>query len=217
MHTIQAGQVESCCTTPSLHAPDAAFLVDVSHGADRLVDFANLDCYLGAAAKAKSGEAKQNIAICNLPNGRSYHSGTGKWSDWFQYANTTAHFPYLNPVQDKSKSSDLVVRILCEEGTSGDASLCRNTPVGGIFNGTAKISMSTPLSDGVTIRFTVDGSEPTDASPVYSGPVLIRNTTKFAARAFMEQPQGYPLLTTRPVFRQVSVVKSQDTHERMIL
>ena len=69
--------------------------------------------------------------------------------------------------------------------------------------------MSTPLSDGVTIRFTVDGSEPTDASLVYSGPVLIRNTTKFAARAFMEQLQGYPLLTTRLCFVRFRRQKSR--------
>jgi hypothetical protein len=178
------------------------------YGADRLVDFANLDCLLGAAEAEAVGAAGVNLdpAICNLPNGRSYHSGTGKWSDWFQYANTTANFPYLNPVEDRSMSTDMFVRVLCDEsvGEAATAGQCVNTPVGGMFNGTeAMISMTTPKSDGVTIRFTTDGSDPTKSSPVYSTPVAVVDTTKIAARAFPDDPEGYPTVVTRPVFRRV--------------
>jgi hypothetical protein len=179
------------------------------YGADRLVDFGNLDCLLGAAeAEVRMGGTglKPDPPNCNLPNGRSYHSGTGKWSDWFMYGNTTTNFPYLNPVEDKSKSTDLFVRVLCDVETPATGH-CVNTPVGGLFNGTqVRLSMNTLKSDGVTIRYTLDGSDPTQSSPVYTSPVAIEKTTKIAAKAFGNDENfglGYPTLVVRPVFTHV--------------
>jgi hypothetical protein len=100
---------------------------------------------------------------------------------------------------------DLVVRITCDENVAGDA--CRNTPVGGTFERTATIVMTTPRSSGTTIRFTLDGSEPTEASEAYRGPLIISNTTRIAAKAFLSEDgpraegTSYPQLVTRPVFR----------------
>jgi hypothetical protein len=189
------------------------------YGADRLVDWANLDCLLEAAAAqdatAAAGPTDGATAAagptdgetlrasppptCNGPNGAAYRAGTGQWSDWFQYANTTANFPFLNDAGDASKSMDLVVRITCDENVAGDA--CRNTPVGGTFETTATIVMTTPRSSGTTIRFTLDGSEPTEESEAYRGPLIISNTTRIAAKAFSEGGNSlYPELVTRPVF-----------------
>ena len=183
------------------------------YGADRLVDFGNLDCLLKSAAE-DTGVNNGDPVTCNLPNGASYHSGTGKWSDWFEYANTTANFPYLNAKADDSKSMDLVVRVLCDQVSVDGSSTCENTPVGGVFKKQAKISMMVPKPDGVTIRFTLDGSEPTTDSTPYSKPFVIQNTTRIAAKAFLvkqtvghgsryEGGSSYPTLVTRPVFRLV--------------
>jgi len=40
--------------------------------------------------------------------------------------------------------------------------------------------------DGVTIRYTTDGSIPTASSPVYSGPITVVNTTIIKAYAVKE-------------------------------
>lgn len=42
---------------------------------------------------------------------------------------------------------------------------------GGIYTETALVEMNTTTAAGATIRYTTDGSEPTSASPEYSGPV----------------------------------------------
>jgi gliding motility-associated-like protein len=59
--------------------------------------------------------------------------------------------------------------------------------VGGAFN----LSLSTP-EPGITIRYTTDGSYPTAASPVYSGPINITETTVVKAIAFSNNPQVLP-------------------------
>lgn len=48
---------------------------------------------------------------------------------------------------------------------------------GGYFNKEQTVSLSTTLNGGV-IRYTTDGSEPTENSPIYSGPITAKKTTK---------------------------------------
>jgi gliding motility-associated-like protein len=55
------------------------------------------------------------------------------------------------------------------------------TPEAGFYTGPQSVTMST--TSGV-IRYTLDGSEPTATSPLYSGPVNVNTTTVVRARAF---------------------------------
>ncbi|MBR3980016.1 MAG: Ig-like domain-containing protein [Bacteroidales bacterium] len=48
---------------------------------------------------------------------------------------------------------------------------------GGYFNKEQTVSLSTTLS-GAVIRYTTDGSEPTENSPIYSGPITAKKETK---------------------------------------
>ncbi len=47
---------------------------------------------------------------------------------------------------------------------------------GGYYNKEQSVSLSTDLP-GAVIRYTTDGSEPTESSPVYSGPITAKSTT----------------------------------------
>lgn len=56
-------------------------------------------------------------------------------------------------------------------------------PVGGAFAGKVSVKISFEEADA-TVRYTLDGSEPNEASPVYSAPLEIKNGTLVRARAF---------------------------------
>lgn len=53
----------------------------------------------------------------------------------------------------------------------------------GFYSGTQTLSMSVNSAD-LTIRYTLNGTEPTAASPIYSSPISITQTTVVRARAF---------------------------------
>ena len=174
------------------------------YATDQLVDFANVACLL-RDAKAQlaeqahvsldgGGPAREAPALCNQQNGAAWRQGTGPWSAQFEYGATADNYPYLNRPADE-KSMAWVVRVLCSESS---AASCANTPVGGNFNGTADIVLSTP-APGVAIRYTLDGSEPTATSPLYTAPITLTATTKVAAKPFFSDVNA-PVLVTRPVF-----------------
>ena len=56
------------------------------------------------------------------------------------------------------------------------------TPAGGTYVGSATVTISDATS-GATIHYTTDGSTPTASSPVYSGPILVTQTTTIRAMA----------------------------------
>jgi hypothetical protein len=65
---------------------------------------------------------------------------------------------------------------------------CANQPViltaGGFFNNPVDVSITKDL--GGTVRYTLDGSEPTESSAIYSGPVTISKTCVLRARIFQD-------------------------------
>ena len=174
------------------------------YSADRLVDFANVDCLIRSA---QNGSTNPNPIVCNLPNGNPYRRGTGEWSDWFTYADTTTNYPYLN-APSVEWSMELIVRILCNNDG------CVNTPVGGTFTGdVAVITMTVPwtfdIGDKHEIRYTLDGSEPTVEnvhSMIYDKEFNVSKTTKINARVFVTssnyagQDNLPSMLVTRPTF-----------------
>ena len=55
---------------------------------------------------------------------------------------------------------------------------------GGFYEGQAQVSLS--ADPGATIRYTLDGSEPTDKSKAYQQPLIFKKTAVLRARAFQE-------------------------------
>ena len=57
------------------------------------------------------------------------------------------------------------------------------TPPGGTFSGTQTVTL-TCATTGVVIRYTTNGTDPTDASDAYTGSLLLTNSATLRARAF---------------------------------
>lgn len=62
---------------------------------------------------------------------------------------------------------------------------------GGIYPGALNVTLST-VDPTLTIRYTTNGSTPTAASTLYTGPIPINNTTVLRARAFSTNPAIIP-------------------------
>ena len=124
------------------------------------------------------------------------------------------NFPFLNKPSD-DKSMDYFVRAMCD---SGDLS-CVNSPVGGDFNSTARVRLSLGAyaeRDAVVMRYTLDGSDVTEASSVYDDDVgIITKTTQISARAFpIDRLFTFTTgVMTRPLFTFVDgdVSRSEET------
>ena len=58
------------------------------------------------------------------------------------------------------------------------------SPAGGTYYSPLSVSLSCGIS-GASIRYTIDGSEPSSDSALYSNPILTSYTTTFKAKAFM--------------------------------
>ncbi|MDX1699949.1 MAG: chitobiase/beta-hexosaminidase C-terminal domain-containing protein, partial [Melioribacteraceae bacterium] len=54
-----------------------------------------------------------------------------------------------------------------------------------IYAGAVNVNIETATL-GATIRYTLDGTDPTESSNLYSGPILVSNTTTIKAKGFME-------------------------------
>lgn len=57
------------------------------------------------------------------------------------------------------------------------------TPAAGTYTSTQSVTMACATS-GATIRYTIDGSEPTSDSTIYSSPINVSTTTTLKAKAF---------------------------------
>lgn len=77
------------------------------------------------------------------------------------------------------------------------------TPDAGGFPGTTPVSLST--DPGFSIRYTIDGTEPTSSSSLYNTPINITTTTVLKARAFSSNAQILPgFVTANTYFINVS-------------
>jgi Chitobiase/beta-hexosaminidase C-terminal domain/NHL repeat len=71
------------------------------------------------------------------------------------------------------------------------------TPPGGSFGDSVEVSLTCD-TPGAQIRYTLDGSEPTDYSPLYSLPIVLEYSTTLKAKAF--SPGAIPSATATAVF-----------------
>lgn len=74
-------------------------------------------------------------------------------------------------------------------------------PRGAVFNDSVTVELST-RTPGATIRYTLDGSDPTENSPAYSGPFVLDNSAMVSARAW--KTGMTPGTVARQTFTQTS-------------
>jgi alpha-tubulin suppressor-like RCC1 family protein len=79
-------------------------------------------------------------------------------------------------------------------------------PAGGQYSSPQTVTISHWLS-GVVIRYTTDGTDPTESSPLYSGPIAVDQPTTVKARAWKSvftpsavRTAGYTFKATTPLF-----------------
>ena len=66
-----------------------------------------------------------------------------------------------------------------------------------------ELAVTLRRAPGQVIRYTVDGSEPTAESAAYTEPIKLTKTTDFRARAFPQDNNVLPSITSAMVFRRV--------------
>ncbi|HOW29241.1 MAG TPA: chitobiase/beta-hexosaminidase C-terminal domain-containing protein [archaeon] len=81
--------------------------------------------------------------------------------------------------------SEIITRTYTITGTVANP---QATPASGFVDYGTQVSLST-TTDGATIRYILDGSEPTESSSIYSSPITITQDTIIKARAFKENWQ----------------------------
>jgi RHS repeat-associated protein len=90
---------------------------------------------------------------------------------------------------------------------AGQVAMPAATPAGGSFTAVQTVSLS-DATPGSFIHFTLDGSEPTEGSPVYKTPFQIAVTTPLRARAFKAGHLPSDILTS---FFEVNISLSYDS------
>jgi hypothetical protein len=70
------------------------------------------------------------------------------------------------------------------------------SPAGGtVFTGSLTVTL-TPGRAGLPVRYTLDGTEPTLSSPLYTGPIVLTRTTTIRAAAVTDGVLGFPFEAT---------------------
>lgn len=104
--------------------------------------------------------------------------GHSEYYTFYDYQVVHNNFPYF--YYNASWDARSLVQVTCGN--------CSNTPDGGSFtDDEAVVSMS--IFNNAAIHYTLDGSEPSSSSPVYSTPVVLRKTTQIRARGFLGKEQ----------------------------
>lgn len=130
----------------------------------------------------------------------SYGRDEASPSTWQHYAEPTPGAPNLTAIVNN-------IRL---KGSSTDI-----TPAAGFYTDPQLISLTAPAGD---IHYTLDGSNPTSASPVYTAPIPISTTTIIRARAFEPGKVPGPIATRSYFFGEafnglpiISVVADPET------
>jgi len=70
---------------------------------------------------------------------------------------------------------------------------------GGLFYPSTNVTLAC-LTEGAVIRYTLDGSDPTESSAVYTGPISVEDTVTIKARAFKSDMNPSPVATMTYVY-----------------
>lgn len=104
-----------------------------------------------------------------LPDGRDVFPLSATY-DFDGNSGNNAEFVLLRPYGKSDSPSKVASPVL--------------TPAGGVFAASAVVAI-TSASSGATIHYTLDGTDPTEASSVYAGPLTLTATATVKARAYL--------------------------------
>ena len=124
-------------------------------------------------------------------NTRKFLSGDLEWQQWRELGHDRQSVvadplfvdPLHNDFRVKENSSALKLGFQNFPMDQFGHRMTRIIPFGGEFEQTASVTMK-PDARGGEVRYTIDGTEPTRASTLYTKPIRIGNTTTFRARTF---------------------------------
>lgn len=121
--------------------------------------------------------------------------------------NTWQHF--AEPTPGAANTSEVVADIRLESSATGIS------PAAGLYSDPEMVVLSAPAGD---IHYTVDGSDPTSSSPVYTSPLAISDTTIVRARVFETGKVPGPIATQTYLYGEtfnglpiISVVADPET------
>lgn len=97
-------------------------------------------------------------------------------ADW---ANPLHIYAVLRGIGDSAYAPQ--PRLFISLGASGQVARPAASPDPGIYSGSVEVTLSVSNPDDATIYYTTDGSDPTDQSPVYSGPITLTQSTTIKA------------------------------------
>ncbi|MBC8434861.1 MAG: chitobiase/beta-hexosaminidase C-terminal domain-containing protein [Verrucomicrobia bacterium] len=95
-----------------------------------------------------------------------------------------------NAVQFRAAQGTNTVKLVLGEKLKTYKTLVWSTPRTRIFHGSVTVDVEN-LLPGTVLRYTTDGSEPTDTSPLWEGQVQVTSTTSFKLRAYSENGSTY--------------------------
>ncbi|MCL2434945.1 MAG: chitobiase/beta-hexosaminidase C-terminal domain-containing protein [Lentimicrobiaceae bacterium] len=75
------------------------------------------------------------------------------------------------------------------------------TPPGGSYTGTVNVTIAS-ATEGATIRYTLNGTDPDESSTLYSAPIAISTQTTLKAKAWKEGMEASPITTANYIFPQ---------------
>lgn len=160
-------------TLPQRDAIDARVLAAIAAGKGRIIREAD---DVGGLAKLAAGKADDDRDGDGMPN---------DWENRFGLNSSDANDGpadrdgdgYTN-VEEFLNGTDPRV------GFPNVASPVIEPPDGSIFLGSTKVALSCPAA-GAEIRYTLDGTEPTQSSALYAAPVALGRTATVRARAYV--------------------------------
>ncbi len=79
------------------------------------------------------------------------------------------------------------------------------SPGGGIYASAQTVTMTSP-TDGATIHYTLDRTDPTEASPTYTSPITISGNTRLTARAYKLGVASAPTIADYVIGPQSNVI-----------
>jgi hypothetical protein len=172
--TSQADNTKSGTATINLTPPGSAGPIAVTVSPLSATLLASQTQLFSASV---SNTTNQGVTWSLNPVGLGSISNGGLYTAPASIVSTQTVTVVATSVQDSSKSGQAIVTLTPPPSSSTQVATPVIVPNGGTFTGSVNVSMSVATS-GASIHYTLDGSNPTAASPLYSNPItLSANTT----------------------------------------
>ncbi len=128
------------------------------------------------------------VAVNLLVNGLFGKGGTPEREWWrleciYDPGKAGCPFNPSNPINNSLSSANPAPSPTPSPSSPQAVANAAISPGGGTFSSPQSVSLTTATA-GAEIRYTLDGTDPTSSSALYSGPITISTTTTLKARAF---------------------------------